>query len=99
MKGGTQTQGQWKANYYYLQGQAQLHLSAALLFRARNHCNWRVALQCKPNYANKVLHRPPAFLRIPVCVRLLQSRADAGSDQGVLPDKIQDDFAVCARLS
>lgn len=37
--------------------------------------------------------------RSPVCVRLLQSRAGTGSAQGVLPDKIQDDFAVCAGLS
>lgn len=34
-----------------------------------------------------------------LCVRLLQSRAGIGSGQGVLPDKTQDDFAVCAGLS
>lgn len=67
VKDGTQTQGQWKANLGYLQGQSQLQLAAVFLLRVKNHCTWRVALQCKPNCANKVLHRPPAWLRIP-CV-------------------------------
>lgn len=62
------TQGHWKANLFYLQGEAQVHLAAVLLLRVKNHCNCRAALQCKPNYANKVLHRPSALLRIPsVC--------------------------------
>lgn len=68
VKGGTLTQGHWKANLCYLQGEAQVHLAAVLLLRVKNHCNCRAALQCKPNYANKVLHRPSALLRIPsVC--------------------------------
>lgn len=88
VKGGTQTQGQWKGNLCYSHGQSQLHCREQRTIAT-------AGLPCSANPVVQIRFYTDPLL----CVGLLQSRAGIGSGQGVLPDKTQDNFAVCAGLS